>query len=364
MAITVRLIGSLSLVASICACAPAMGPLPTGGRRVGGGRAARRRLGDDLRGVPADILRTCSLANVCSFGPVVGAPFDRCVESLVRDRLEGGRLRGGEAPASRPAGALRYEVVDVRGVHQLRAHEHRGVHGDGRPVRGPGRGVLLAAHRQRAQVTDCAALGLTCDAGRCVGPAGAPACTSTSDAPLRCDGAALVRCAGPAGGMGTEVREPCPAGSACQAAGRSFRRPLRPRSCTTPGVRCEGTTLVAPAARDRHHRAAPGVRVRHGVRHGHRRVARPAVRPRGDRVHRAPDDDLHAEQRALRRGRHRCVRALGRTTRVRCADLGAPRAAWSRRFRSACSAARVDAVQARRTRVAETNPRPLSSRAR
>lgn len=34
--------------------------------------------------VPADILRTCSFTNVCSFGPVVGAPIDRCAESLAR----------------------------------------------------------------------------------------------------------------------------------------------------------------------------------------------------------------------------------------------------------------------------------------
>lgn len=99
------------------------------------------------------------------------------------------------------------------------------------------------------RVFDCSTVGQTCMNGVCVLPAGANECATPGEG--RCDGDVRAWCRPRAGGGNGEVREPCPAGTAC-VAGSGSSPVCQPTLVTCPaeGARCEGDTAVL-CVRDR-----------------------------------------------------------------------------------------------------------------
>ncbi|MBK6528795.1 MAG: hypothetical protein IPF99_04205 [Deltaproteobacteria bacterium] len=246
-----RWIGPVALMASFSGCSDA----PTPATTDSGVAAAIVDVANDAPvasdspaapgAIPADILRTCSFTNACSFGPVVGAPIDRCAESLARDRTQTNRSAVRRQQIDRLVRCAMASSTCDAFTRCARLDTAACTVEGGRCE---GQVAVLCSNRSDnvPEVTDCAALGLTCSAGYCVAPAPATPCTPVVNAlTLRCDGDAQVRC-GPRGdGTGTEIREPCPAGTTCVAEGRSIGcLPTAVVPCATPGVRCDGSTVV------------------------------------------------------------------------------------------------------------------------
>lgn len=92
------------------------------------------------------------------------------------------------------------------------------------------------------RIIDCAAVGQTCQDGVCALPAGANECMDPAG--VRCDGNTRVWCRPRVGGGNGETREPCPAGTVCQAAGEVAVCQPALTMCATRGARCDGDTAV------------------------------------------------------------------------------------------------------------------------
>ncbi len=326
-----RLAGSMVLMVSMAGCSDAPAAADAGSDAPAGDAPGTDAPGTDAGtssgDVPADILRTCSFTNACSFGPVVNAPIDRCVESLVRDRLQGGLSGSG----------IRRQQIDrlVRCAGTAASCDAfvRCARLDTAPctvagARCEGQVAVTCSSRTDnvPEVVDCAALGLACDAGDCVGPAPAIACDATvSTNAIRCDGTALVRCERRADGTGIEVRDPCPAGAACVAEGRSVTcLPAAPVPCATPGTTCEGSTVVQCLALSSGMRAlrqdCGSVGMTCGMVVGGSRD--PQCIPAGAECT-APMYTTAMPSSGRCEGADIVACVLGRTTRVRCADFGA-----------------------------------------
>lgn len=95
------------------------------------------------------------------------------------------------------------------------------------------------------RVFDCSTVGQTCMNGVCVLPAGPNECATPGGG--RCDGNVRAWCRPRVGGGAGEVREPCPAGTACLGGGTGGSSPgcqPVPATCAAEGARCEGDTAV------------------------------------------------------------------------------------------------------------------------
>jgi len=90
------------------------------------------------------------------------------------------------------------------------------------------------------KVTDCAALGRSCEGGLCVVAAAATACDPNAQM-RRCDGASLVTCTNRSGGGGGESVEACPAGATCFSVGPSAGCVASTASCSAYTLTCNGT---------------------------------------------------------------------------------------------------------------------------
>ncbi len=323
-----KLTVSMALMVSLAGCSDSPAPADAGNDAPPGSDTPPTSDTPTTSGaVPADILRTCSFTNACSFGPVVGAPVDRCVESLVRDRLQGGFS----------GGAIRRQQIDrlVRcagtatscdAFTRCARLDTAACTAAGARCEGQVAVTCSRSSDNVPEVTDCAALGLTCDAGDCVGPAPATACAPVVNmTTLRCDGTALVRCEPRSDGTGVEVREPCPTGAACVAEGRSANcLPAVPVPCTTPGTTCQGSTVVRclplTSGMRELREDCGSVGMTCGTVVGGSRD--PQCIPAGTECT-SPTYTTAMPSSARCEGADIVACVLGRTTRVRCADFGA-----------------------------------------
>jgi hypothetical protein len=204
--------------------------------------------------VPADILKLCSFTNACSFGPVVSAPIVKCVETLVNDRL----ARGSSLPvlaAPRPASA---QVIDRLLACAATAHTCAEFTSCGSltfdckapltPCHGNVAVVCKTVNDNVPDVTDCAPLGLVCVKGACVPATPGAACAFSVPGPEHCTGNSRVTCVYDSMNAGVEDARDCGAAATCTMVGASaVCLPNAAATCTTPGFRCDGTTLVGCA---------------------------------------------------------------------------------------------------------------------
>jgi hypothetical protein len=202
--------------------------------------------------VPADILKLCSFTNACSFGPVVNAPIAKCVESLVNDRLARTSSPAVLA-APRPASA---QVIDRLLACAATAHTCAEFTSCGSltfdckapltPCHGNVAVVCKTVNDNVPDVTDCAPLGLVCVKGACVPATPGAACAFMSPPPEHCTGNSRVTCIYDSLNAGVEDARDCGAAATCTMLGQSaLCLPNDAPTCATPGLRCDGATLVA-----------------------------------------------------------------------------------------------------------------------
>ena len=194
------------------------------------------------------ILRMCRMVHACGYTTAqFGIPSDLCIEralTRVAQRLEDdspeqrvkyARMASCAATATTCEAYVRCVEFDTR------------CSGSATPMCVGNVAVRCSTPggNHLPRIFDCSAVGQTCVNGECALPAGANECATPGGG--RCDGNVRAWCRPRVGGGNGEVREPCPAGTACMGGGTGGSSPVcytALTACGAEGARCDGDTAV------------------------------------------------------------------------------------------------------------------------